>query len=130
MQVAAYPEAHPEADDVVVRGGVVSASARKYDDVVVAVPASESIALYSGRKIEIRHDSCERESIGGGTWGRPQSYRGSRFYVPPAGTDARTTRVAVKASRADLASSADDNLTDQILLTAVITPRCSVVPRA
>lgn len=75
---------------------------RYYDDFAVFTPAAEPIVLYSGRMIEIRHDSTERESSAGSVWGRPQSYRGSRFKVPPAGDANRTTRVAVKASRNDL----------------------------
>jgi hypothetical protein len=113
------------ADQSLGTAGIV----RTYDDVLVSTPTTEPIVLYSGRSLEIRHDSTERESSGGGTWGRPASYRGGRFRVNPAGDQDRTTRVAVKASRNDLATAADDNLTDQITLVATITPRCSVIPR-
>jgi hypothetical protein len=108
----------------------VTASTRKYDDVSVLTPAAEPIALYSGQSLEVRHDDTVRESSAGGTWGRPQAYRGSRFKVQPAGTEDRTTRVAVKATRNDITSAPDLNFTDQILLEAIITPRCSVVPRS
>jgi hypothetical protein len=102
---------------------------RYYDNFYVAVPAAEPVAVYSGRSLKIRHDDTIRESSAGGTWGRPPTYRGSRFYVQPAGDADRTTRVAVKLSRNDLDSAADDNLTDQLTLTATVTPRYSVVPR-
>jgi hypothetical protein len=102
---------------------------RRYDDVVVSTPSAEPVVLYSGRKLEVRSDSAERESSAGGTWGRPASYRGSRFYVQPAGDGNRTTRVAVKASRNDLTVAEDANLTDQIKLIATVTPRYTVIPR-
>jgi hypothetical protein len=107
-----------------------TAISRIYDTIGVATPAAEPIALFSGRKLEVRHNSVERESSAGGTWGRPQSSRGrNRFWVQPAGTADRTTRVVAKASRNDLRSGADDNLSDQIKLEATVTPRCSVIPR-
>jgi hypothetical protein len=106
------------------------AAARRYDDVVISTPAAEPIALYSGRRLEIRSDATQRESSAGGTYGQPASYRGSRFKVQPAGDRGRTTRIAAKASRNDLTSAEDANLTDQIALSAVITPRYSVTPRS
>jgi hypothetical protein len=106
-----------------------SSGLRAYDDISVGIPPAEPIVLYSGQSLEIRHDSTERESSTGGTWGRPPSYRGSRFKVSPAGDANRTTRVAVKASRNDLDTAEDANLTDQIQLTATVTPRCTVIPR-
>jgi hypothetical protein len=105
-------------------------TSRFFDDVVVSTPPTEPIVLYSGRKLEVRHDDTLREATGGGTYGQPASYRGSRFKVQPAGAENRTTRVVAKASRNDLSSAEDANLTDQILLEATITPRCSVVPRS
>jgi hypothetical protein len=115
------------------KGGIAdkgaNTSTRTYDNVTVSTPTTEPIALYSGRKLQVRFDSTERESSAGGTWGRPQTYRGSRFYVQPAGTADRTTRVAVKASRNDLTTAEDANLTDQIALKVTVTPRCTVIPR-
>ena len=116
------------------KGGVYDTSStatvtRYYDDFAVFTPAAEPIVLYSGRMIEIRHDSTERESSAGSVWGRPQSYRGSRFKVPPAGDANRTTRVAVKASRNDLDSAEDANLTDQITLSATVVRIYAVLPR-
>lgn len=106
-----------------------AARTRSYDDVVVSVPATEPVILYSARALKIHHNNAERESSAGGTWGRPQSYRGSRFWVRPAGDADRTTRVAVKASRNDLDSTEDANLTDQITLAVEVTPRYAVLPR-
>lgn len=105
------------------------ATSRYYTNVAVSTPAAEPIAVYSGRSLEIRHDSTERESSAGGTWGRLQSYRGGRFKVQPAGDADRTTRVVVKASRNDLDSAEDANLTDQISLAVEVTPRYAVLPR-
>jgi hypothetical protein len=103
---------------------------RSYDGFIVAIPATEPIVLYSGRKLEIRHDSTERESSAGGTWGRPQSYRGSRFKVGPAGSENRTTRTVVLAHRNNLDAGGEwEPLTDQLTLEATFSPRCSVVPR-
>lgn len=101
-----------------------SAAARQYDDFQVATPATEPIVLYSGRSLQVRHDDTLRESSAGGTWGKPQSYRGSRFLVPVG-----TSRLLVKARRNDIETAADEPVTDATQVQVFLTPRGLVVPR-
>ena len=103
---------------------------RYYDDPGIATPAPEHVVMYASRQLDIRSDSTIRESSAGGTWGRPPSYRGSRFKVGPAGSENRTTRVVVLAHRNNLdAGGVWEPLTDQLTIDATFRPRCSVVPR-
>lgn len=112
------------------RGGIAdqalstTASARKYDDVTVAVPPAEPIVLYSGQTLEVRHDDVIREDATGVYTGRPQSYRGSRFTVPVG-----TGRIVAKARRNDVETSADANVTDALQIQVAYTPRGVAVPR-
>ena len=103
---------------------------RTYDDIYVLTPAGEPIVLYAGRQLDIRSDSTERQSSDGTQWGRLPSYRGSRFFVGPAGSEDRTTRTVVLAHRNNLdAGGAWTPLDDQLTLAATFSPRCCVVPR-
>jgi hypothetical protein len=105
-------------------------SARKYDDVFISTPAAEPIVLYPGRQLDIRSDSTIRESSDGTQWGRPPSYRGSRFRVSPAGDRDRVTRTVVLAHRNNLDAGGEwTPLTDSLTLAATFSPRCSIVPR-
>lgn len=98
---------------------------RYYDNVTVSTPPAEAVAVYSGQSIEFRHDDTIREDSTGTYYGRPQSYRGSRFLVPVG-----TSRVLVKARRNDVETAADDNVTDATQIQVGVTPRGLVVPRA
>jgi hypothetical protein len=100
-----------------------------FDDIMVSQLPAEPIALYSGRTLEVRSDITERQSSGGTTYGRPNSYRGSRFVLNPAGTTGRTTRVAVTAYRNDVdAGGTAEHITDALKLEVWARPRWSVVP--
>jgi hypothetical protein len=57
------------------------------------------------------------------------SYRGARFYIPPAGSAARTSRVLVKTRRNDIDTGADDQIADSTTATLHYTPRYLVAPR-
>lgn len=97
--------------------------ARNYDNFAHFTPAAEPIVIHPSQSLEVRHDEALRENAAGTQWGAPQSYRGSRFLVPPAGSEARTSRVLVKARRNDLVSAADDSIADATTVQIAWTPR-------
>ena len=100
------------------------ATTRYYDNFSVSVPAAEPIVIHSGQSLEIRYDGqALREDSTGTYWGPTPSYRGSRFLVPCAGTEDRTTRIAVKARRNDIDTSADDQIADATAVAVAYTPR-------
>jgi hypothetical protein len=98
---------------------------RWFDNFYAATPQAEPIVLNGGQSIEFRHDGVIREDTGGTFYGRPPSYRGTRPVFPPG-----TGRVAVKARRTDLETSASDNVTDSTSVQLGVTPRFLVVPRS
>ncbi len=100
------------------------AASRFYDNFTLATPVAEPIAIYSSRNMQVRHDDVFRQDSTGVYVGRPQSYRGSRFTVPVG-----TSRVLVKARRADIDAVADANVTDATQIQVGVTPRGLVVPR-
>jgi hypothetical protein len=101
-----------------------SGRVRAYDDFAVTIPAAEPIALYSGRTLQIRYDDTIRDDATGTYTGRPPSYRGSRFLVPPG-----TSRVLAKARRNDVDTTTDGNVTDSTTIQVGTTPRYLAVPR-
>jgi hypothetical protein len=105
-----------------------AALTRSYDDFYTAIPAAEPIALYSGRTAEIRFDGAIRQDSTGTYYGPVPAYRGSRFLVPPAGDENRTSRILVKAHRNDIETGAADNVTDNLTIQTIITPRYLVAP--
>lgn len=109
------------ADSYTGTGSII----RNYDNFFVATPAAEPIALYSGQSIEFRHDDTIREDSTGTYYGRPPSYRGSRFLVPVG-----TSRVAVAARRNDIDATAAPNVTDATQIQVGVTPRGLAVPRS
>jgi 3D (Asp-Asp-Asp) domain-containing protein len=97
---------------------------RYYDDFAVSTPAAEPIALYSGRTLEVTHEKTVRLDSTGVYPGRPASYNGSRFLVPPG-----TSRVAVLARRNDIEAAVSTNVTDSTRIQVGWTPRGTAVPR-
>lgn len=96
-----------------------------FDDFYVITPTNpEPIALYSGRTMEFRHNDTLRQDSTGTYYGRPSSYRGSRFLVPPG-----TSRVAVKGRRNDADVDIDGTVIDSTRIQVGWTPRGLVVPR-
>jgi len=108
---------------------VGGAYTRHYDDFYVGTPPAEQITVASGQSLEVRHDDVIREDSGGTVYGRPASYRGSRFLVQPAGTDAKTTDVVVHAHRNDLDTVEHTPLADSTQAQVFFTPRGLAVPR-
>jgi hypothetical protein len=105
-----------------------SAANRDFDNFVAAVPDPEPIVLYSGRTAEIRSDGAIRQDSTGTYYGSVPSYRGSRFLVPPAGDENRTSRILAKVHRNDIETTASANVTDNLTIQAVVTPRYLVAP--
>lgn len=100
---------------------------------IAASPESASVVAHIDRTIEFRHDSVERQTADGATYGRPPSYRGGPFALPPAGDNGRTSRVVVHADTADLHSTPTglDGASGTILgLQVRYRPRWIVVPGA
>lgn len=105
-------------------GTAGSTTRRFYGDFYAAVPAPEPVVVYSGRNMQVRDDDTVRQDSTGTYTGRPQSYNGTRFLVPPG-----TSRVAVKARRLDVDIDQDLNVTDATQIQVAYTPRYLVVPR-
>jgi hypothetical protein len=97
---------------------------RAFKGFTVTVPPSEPAVLFSGRSMQIRYDDTLRQDSSGTYYGRPPSYRGSRFLVPVG-----TSRVLVKARRNDVETTIDDQVTDAVQIQVGWTPRGLVVPR-
>lgn len=101
----------------------VTAITRYYDNFYGATPATEPLALNSGRSLVVRHDSCEVASSDGLTYGPPKSYTGGRALIPCAGDSDRVTRVWTKARRNDIDVTNDTNVTDALSLGVSLRPR-------
>jgi hypothetical protein len=97
---------------------------RLYTQVAVTTPPAEQIALYSGKSMQVRYDDTLRQDSTATYYGRPPSYRGSRFLVPVG-----TSRVLVKARRNDANAALDDQVTDATQIQVGWTPRGLAVPR-
>lgn len=104
------------------QNGNSAASTRYYDNFYAATPPTQPIVVHSGRAVEIRHDSCERQSADGLTWGTV-SPQGGRVYVPCAGPEGRVTRLWCKARRNDIEVDADDQIADSTKLKVAVRPR-------
>lgn len=98
-----------------------------YDNFYAWVPIPDA-AIFSTQSLEVRHDQTLREDSTGTYWGKPW-YRGSRFLLPPAGDESRTSRIAVKGRRNDVTQFPDDNVADNLTVQVNYTPRYLVVPR-
>jgi hypothetical protein len=106
-------------------GGV--AVTRTYDNFVMGA-ADAQAAVFSGKTAEIRYDGAIRQDSTGTYYGPVPAYRGSRFLVPAAGDENRTSRILVKAHRNDIEVDASANVTDNLTIQTIITPRYVVVP--
>jgi hypothetical protein len=94
---------------------------RDFDNFSVWVPPDDA-AIFKSQSLELRHDRVRREDSGGTLWVEPSSYEGRYLTVPPAGAEARTARVIVKASRG-IPGELPDGGTDDISARLFVTPR-------
>ena len=106
-----------------------AAPVRYYDNVYVATPTPEPIAVYPGRSIIIGSASTKRYDSTGVYLGNPPSYVGSRFSLAPAGGVSRKNRVAIMARRNDIETTADDYIADSITAQVSYTPLYLNAPR-
>jgi hypothetical protein len=111
------------------RLSVATATTRYYDRFSASTPNAEPIVVYSGRTAEIRSTAALRPDSTGTYYGDVPAYRGSRFFVPPAGTRTRKARIAVMARRNDVVVTADNQIADSTTIQAYVTPRYLNVPR-
>lgn len=109
--------------------GNLVATQRNYDNFFVAAPTDYEV-LFAGRQLEIRSDGVQRQDSTGTYYGPPPSApRGSHFFLPPAGSAGRTTRVAVKADRNNIEAQEDVPIGDSLQAQVIYTPRYLAVPR-
>ena len=101
-----------------------------FDDFTVVTNPVLAPAMYSGRTLEVTGADVRRQNSAGTTYGRPGSYRGSRFVLNPEGSAGRSTRVLAKAWRNDVDLAAEATpVTDSLKAQVFYRPRYSVVPR-
>lgn len=99
-----------------------------YDNFSVSTPAAEPLIVNQSRSLEVCSDSNRRWSTAGTTYADLPS-RGSRLFIPPAGTAGRTSRLAVRAIREDPVTMASRNDGDTTELAVYYKPRYLGVPR-
>jgi hypothetical protein len=99
---------------------------RYYDNFAAWVPTADA-AMFPGQSVELRSDQVNREDNLGVLWQRPSSYEGDYPVIPPAGAEARSVRVIVKACRNDPTIMADAAI-DDISYRMTVTPRYLVLP--
>jgi hypothetical protein len=92
------------------------------------VPTANAVC-FAGQSLEFRWDDTIREDSTGTYWGRPQEYRGAPFFIPPAGDENRTSRVAVMMRRNDPYTLPNANVTDNQTVEVKYTPRYLYLPR-
>lgn len=103
-----------------------TASTRIYDNFIASSPGVDAV-VFSGRSGEFRSDGAIRQDPTGTYYGRMQTYRGSRFMLPPAGDQNRASRIAVKARRNDVDVARDDQIADSTKLEVYYRARHAVV---
>jgi hypothetical protein len=70
-------------------------------------------ACYAEQSIEFRSDGALRMDATGTYAGPPSVYRGSNFYLDPAGSSGRINRIATRMRRSDIAQEQDATVTDK-----------------
>jgi hypothetical protein len=107
--------------------GTGFASTRAYKEFTAFVPTVKAVC-FANRALEISNERQQREASAGVTWGAMPHYRGSDFYLDPAGGVGRVNRVAVKMRRGDLATDLDSSISDKQKTDLWVKPRF-LVPR-
>lgn len=102
---------------------------RYYDNFYAGTPIAEPLVVNAGKSLEVRSDSNLRQSADGASYPDIPS-RGSRLFIPPAGDADRIARIAVRATREDVITSASQNNSDSLTIAVHCTPRYLAVPRS
>jgi hypothetical protein len=103
-----------------------AACTRDYDNLSVWVPTRDA-AIFASQSLQLREDNVVREDSGGTLWPKVSRYEGDYLTIPPAGQEARTTRIIVKASRNDPDTMSDPAI-DDVSARLTYTPRGLLVP--
>lgn len=85
--------------------------------------------IQSERRCQFRSESTITEDSTGTYNGPVQVARGGRFFLPQAGSAARTTRLLVKADRNDLEEADQQTIGDTFTIQGFATPRYAGLPR-
>jgi hypothetical protein len=99
---------------------------RTFDNFWAAAFVSDA-AVFASKQLEIRNDRVIRQDSTGSVWVAVSSFEGDYLLVPPAGKEARTSRVIVKGCRNDPTTGSDSAI-DDISAQLIYTPRYLVVP--
>lgn len=97
---------------------------------VISVLSLPSIpfVIQPERACEFRNDITLVQDSTGTYTGPPQIYRGSRFYLPQAGSAKRVSRLLVKADRNDLEEADQQTIADAFTIQVFATPRYVDLP--
>ncbi len=97
---------------------------------VSAVTLPAIVRLFQTTKdMEVRWDSTIMQDPTGTYWGSVPVYRGSRLYVPQAGSAKRSSRVLIKTDYTDVAESDETEIRQAWQAQIKYVPRYLVVPR-
>jgi hypothetical protein len=105
-----------------------TAAETRYYDAFVAWQPQLGIVCNSGKTLEVRPATAEREDPTGKFWSPVPEYRGSDFYLDPAGKEGLINKLAVKMRRADIRVEPTEALTDKQSLEVLARERF-IVPR-
>ena len=116
------------------KGGVATKSAvandaQRIESVSIASLPAIPYCIQPERSMEARSDSTITADSTGTYYGPVPEYRGSRFYVPQAGSAKRTSRIIVKADRNDLEEADEQTIADPFTAQVLVTPRYLAIPR-
>jgi hypothetical protein len=88
-------------------------------------------AMLASQSMQLSHLGAYREDSGGTVWAPVSSYTGDNLYIPPSGSEGRTLRVIIKASRYEpgvsTSGSFSDSAIDDISARLFVTPRFLIV---
>jgi hypothetical protein len=114
----------------VVHDGGAGSAGVYFDDITVMSLDSEPLVICSGQNMLVLHDEAVRADSDSGRYGALPTYRpAGHFYVQPAGDDGRSTHVAARAHRNDLAIGSYETIDDILQVQALWTPRGNAIPR-
>jgi hypothetical protein len=105
-----------------------TANTRRFDNFRVWVPGKDA-AMFATQSIEVRSDRVVRENAAGTLWTTVSRYVGDYLRVPPAGSEGRTSRLILKASRG-VPGEGNDSGIDDVSARLLVTPRYLEVPEA
>lgn len=98
------------------------------DNFTATVPSTTSTidqpAVFSGRKVEVSHESALTASSDGAYLANTPVREGNYLLLPPATRNGQKSRIVVRARRDDIEEQfADTGLTDNLTATLSVTPR-------